>query len=92
LEAEHPDLRRWREAGAVTGWQLQEQTWPETLGLEVSSALIARWLEPGSAYRRRLGSLDARSIGRLEELLQRQRGSRLPQDLEHTLVVAQRPD
>jgi len=92
LATEGAELNHWRDGAQAAGWQLQEQCWLESLGLELSPALLERWLAPQSAYRRRLGSsLDADTISRLGELLDRQRGSRLPQELEHTLLIAHRP-
>ncbi len=91
LATERADLHHWRDGAGAAGWQLQEQSWLESLGLELSPALLERWLAPQSAYRRRLGSLDADTFSQLGELLDCQRGSRLPQELEHTLLIARRP-
>jgi hypothetical protein len=91
LTTERADLHHWRDGAESAGWQLQEQSWLESLGLELSPALLERWLAPQSAYRRRLGSLDADTFSQLGELLDCQRGSRLPQELEHTLLIARRP-
>ncbi|MEB3320896.1 MAG: AAA family ATPase [Cyanobium sp.] len=91
LQTSRSERQRWCEGAGVTGWQLQEQCWCETLTLELNSTLLQRWLAPRSTYRRQLGAIDNSTFERLLALLDQERGSQLPQELDHTLVVAHRP-
>ena len=75
------------------GWRVQTQSWQESLQLELSAALIERWLTPGSAYLEQLAVLRGTPLITAEvEILRAGFRSRLnqplPQTLEHTLLIA----
>jgi len=73
------------------GWTVAWQRWPEPLDLEIGEALLARWFGPQAAYRQQLQtSLPAADIDALALLLRGLLGQRLPQRLQHQLLIAQR--
>jgi putative ATPase len=91
-------------AAAAISQQLLEQrdlqvgveTWEEQLSLELTAALIERWLEEDSPWRRQLQQVGARQLSKADvELLRsgfRARlGQPLPQRLEHQLLRAHEP-
>ncbi|WP_094561089.1 AAA family ATPase [Synechococcus sp. 8F6] len=102
-ELEHQQLQQQHHCGQLAhcslsaqGWSVQEQRWPEALHLEVSSALIERWLAPGSAYLEQLAALRgtplaADAVQILREGFSRYLGQQLPQSVEHTLLIAAHP-
>jgi putative ATPase len=85
-----------RQALIDQGWRVEQQHWQESLQLELSEALIARWLAPESTY---LGQLNALRdtplppavIEVLQQGFQRHLGQQLPQTVVHTLLRAQAP-
>ncbi len=84
-----------QEALIAHGWQVQAQCWQESLQLELTSALIDRWLMPGSAYLEGLASLrgkpfSAAAIQTLRQLFGTHLHQPLPQAVEHTLLLARR--
>ena len=73
------------------GWTVAWQRWPEPLDLEIGEALLARWFGPQAAYRQQLQtSLPAADIDALALVLRGLLGQRLPQRLQHQLLIAQR--
>ena len=75
------------------GWSVQEQHWQEALQLELSPALIERWLGPDSTYLQELASLRGTPLGAdavrtLREAFSSHLGQAVPQALEHTLLLA----
>jgi len=73
------------------GWTVAWQRWPEPLDLEIGEALVARWFGPQAAYRQQLQtSLPAADIDALALVLRGLLGQRLPQRLQHQLLIAQR--
>ena len=74
-----------------SGWQLREQCWLEPLELPLSAGLIERWLGAEADYRHQLSSLLApRSIAELRRGLVALTGVRLPQQLQHRLLLGER--
>jgi len=73
------------------GWTVAWQRWPEPLDLEIGEALLARWFGPQAAYRQQLQtSLPVADIDALALVLRGLLGQRLPQRLQHQLLIAQR--
>ncbi|MEX1324915.1 MAG: hypothetical protein AB1Z21_12115, partial [Synechococcaceae cyanobacterium] len=83
-------LKRWRAALQGEGLALQSESWDETLHLDLSDALLQRWLAPGGSYRRQLRALSDAAFNDLGQRLSRSRGMRLPQELRHTLLIGRR--
>jgi putative ATPase len=78
------------------GWSVQEQRWQESLQLELSPALIERWLAPESTYLKQLADLRGTPLGAdavqaLRDGFNSRLNQLLPQMLEHTLLIACRP-
>jgi putative ATPase len=85
-----------RQALIDQGWCVDQQSWQESLQLELSAALTARWLAPESTYLRQLNvlrgaPLPPAAIETLHQGFQRQLGQQLPQTVVHTLLRAQQP-
>ena len=92
LEGQTPGATALREGLEGCGWRVREERWEERLELPLSEGLVQRWLAPGASYRDLLSQhLDPAALGRVEELFQAQRGSTLPQPMEHTLLMADLP-
>ena len=73
------------------GWTVAWQRWPEPLDLEIGEPLLERWFGPEAGYRQQLQtSLPAADINGLALLLRGLLGQRLPQRLQHQLLIAQR--
>ena len=73
------------------GWTVAWQRWPEPLELEIGEPLLERWFGPEAGYRQQLQtSLPAADIDGLALLLRGLLGQRLPQRLQHQLLIAQR--
>ncbi len=101
---EHQGLQQQHGAGHIAqgalvaqGWSVQEQRWQESLQLELSPALIERWLAPGSAYLQQLANLRGTALAEAEvqtlrEGLSSRLNQPLPQTLEHSLLVARRTE
>jgi putative ATPase len=86
-----PDLQALDRALQERGWTVAWQRWPEPLDLEIGEALLARWFGPQAAYRQQLQtSLPAADIDALALVLRGLLGQRLPQRLQHQLLIAQR--
>jgi len=86
-----PNLQALDRALQERGWTVAWQRWPEPLDLEIGEALLARWFGPQAAYRQQLQtSLPAADIDALALLLRGLLGQRLPQRLQHQLLIAQR--
>ena len=85
-----------RQALIDQGWCVDQQSWQESLQIELSAALTARWLAPESTYLRQLNvlrgaPLPPAAIETLNQGFQRQLGQQLPQTVVHTLLRAQQP-
>ncbi|MCP9891562.1 AAA family ATPase [Cyanobium sp. Aljojuca 7D2] len=85
-----------RQALIDQGWRVEQQHWQESLQLELSAALTARWLTPESTYLGQLNALrgsplTAAAIEMLQQGFHRHLGQQLPQTVAHTLLRAQRP-
>ncbi len=73
------------------GWTVAWQRWPEPLDLEIGEPLLERWFGPEATYRQQLQtSLPAADIDALAQVLRGLLGQRLPQRLQHQLLIAQR--
>ena len=78
----------WQRRAEAQGWSIHHQSWLEPLQIELNQSLLARWIAPGSSYRQQLAELGEAGLAELLGLFQEQRGIRLPQELEHTLLIA----
>ncbi len=86
-----PNLDELERALRARGWTVAWQRWPEPLDLEIGEPLLARWFGPQAAYRQQLQtSLPAAEVDALAQLLRGLLGQRLPQRLQHQLLIAQR--
>jgi len=86
-----PDLEQLSSQLEARGWTLQWQRWLEPLELSLNTGLIKRWLGAEAAYRRELsGVLKASQLKTLEQGLTSLVGHRLPQQLQHHQLIAQR--
>ena len=84
-----PDIDQLSALLEQRGWRLQWQRWQEDLELNLSNALLERWLGADAAYRRQLGSvLGPAELERLHRELRPLVGSRLPQQLQHHRLAA----
>ncbi|MEB3202219.1 MAG: AAA family ATPase, partial [Synechococcus sp.] len=77
------------------GWDGHGQHWQESLQLEITTALIERWLAPAGAYQVQLAALRGTALTAEEVQILRDGfggclGRLLPQKLGHTLVSARR--
>ena len=89
--AGHRPAQRIDEALKAAGWLLQAEPWSEALQLELSDALLERWLRSEGAYHRQVAPrLGSTGWQQLERLLRRFRGQTLPQPLDHTLLRGRR--
>ncbi|MFM2157709.1 MAG: hypothetical protein RLZZ124_183, partial [Cyanobacteriota bacterium] len=71
------------------GWHTAPRSWQEDLELILSPGLLARWLGPQATYRRHLAKLlGSAEIRALQQALMAREGQRLPQRLQHQLLVA----
>ena len=78
--------------GSWYPWTVTWQRWPEPLELEIGETLLARWFGPQAAYRQQLQQrLAPKDIDGLAHLLRGLLGQRLPQRLQHQLLIAQLP-
>ena len=86
-----PNLDDLERALQAHGWTVAWQRWPEPLDLEIGEPLLARWFGPQAAYRQQLQtSLTAAEVDALAQLLRGLLAQRLPQRLQHQLLIAQR--
>ena len=86
-----PNLDDLERALQAHGWTVAWQRWPEPLDLEIGEPLLARWFGPQAAYRQQLQtSLPAAEVDALARLLRGLLAQRLPQRLQHQLLIAQR--
>ncbi len=86
-----PDLQALDRVLQERSWTVAWQRWPEPLDLEIGEALLARWFGPQAAYRQQLQtSLPAADIDAIALVLRGLLGQRLPQRLQHQLLIAQR--
>ncbi|MCP9801308.1 AAA family ATPase [Synechococcus sp. RedBA-s] len=73
------------------GWQVECESWEESLNLELSAAACQRWLGPGAAYRSRLETLlSPAEIATLDAGFRAQLRAVLPQRLGHQRLIAHR--
>ena len=84
-----------QQALHARGWDGHGQHWQESLQLEITAALIERWLAPASAYQGQLAALRGMALTAEEGQVLRDGfsgclGRMLPQKLEHTLLSARR--
>jgi len=86
-----PDLEQLSSQLEKRGWELQWQRWIEPLELSLNASLIERWLGAAATYRHELsGVLNAAQLNTLEQGLTSLVGQRLPQQLQHHRLIAQR--
>jgi putative ATPase len=86
-----PDLEQLSSQLEKRGWTLEWQHWIEPLELSLNAGLIERWLGTAATYRHELsGVLNASQINTLEQGLTSLMGQRLPQQLQHHKLIAQR--
>jgi cell wall assembly regulator SMI1 len=81
---------RWRQALEDQGLTVRQEEWTETLELELSENLLNRWLAPEGSYRRQLRNLSESAFTSVAQRLRRSLGQRLPQELRHSLLIAER--
>ena len=82
--------RHWQQAAESQGWSFSQDSWSESLSLEITGAVLERWLAPGSTYRAQLNGLKPAQQKQLEALLRQAKGLALPQEIEHTRLIARR--
>ncbi len=90
LNAPLQQRRHGQQEAESQGWSFTEDSWSESLSLEITGAVLERWLEPGSAYRAQLNGLDLSRQDQLAALLLQAKGLALPQEIEHTRLIARR--
>ncbi|WP_411869709.1 AAA family ATPase [Vulcanococcus limneticus] len=79
------------QALTALGWSVDWDPWREPLELELTPDLWRRWFGPGARYRQQVeAALGAAPAQAAAALMERQQGRRLPQDLEHQRLLAQR--
>ena len=93
LEAEHAPALLCQELLEQRGLQVRGTRWEELLSLELTTALIDRWLASGSPWRHQLQQVGQRRLTKAEIAMLREGfsarlGQGLPQRLEHRLVQA----
>ncbi len=93
LEAEHAPALLWQELLEQRGLQVRATSWEELLNLELTTALIDRWLASDSPWRHQLQQVGQRRLTKAEIAMLREGfsarlGQGLPQRLEHRLVQA----
>jgi putative ATPase len=72
-------------------WQVELESWQESLTLELSEAAFQRWFGPEAAYRSRLETvMNGADIARLEAGFRGQLKALLPQRLRHQRLIARR--
>lgn len=72
-------------------WQVELESWQESLTLELCETTCQRWFGPGAAYRSRLETvIHAAEITRVEAGFRGQLRALLPQRLRHQRLVARR--
>jgi putative ATPase len=81
---------RWQQVAVSQGWRFSEDCWSESLSLEITPAVLERWLGPDSAYRAQLRGLELSEQEHLAALLRQAQGLALPQEIEHTRLIARR--
>ena len=79
-------LRPQTQALEAAGWTLQHQFWSEIIALKGGQALVQRWLQEDSPYRRMLGAQSAGSLKLLRRLLEQHGNDGLGLPLEHQLI------
>ena len=83
-------LRPQTQALEAAGWTLQHQFWSEIIALKGGQALVQRWLQEDSPYRRMLGKQSADSLKLLRRLLEQHGNDGLGLPLEHQLILGTR--
>jgi putative ATPase len=93
---------RWLKSGApgsdwmarhleTRGWEVQPETWQESVELPMGENLLERWFGAKADYRLHLEEhLNSEEIAGLEGLFRSNKGTSLVQTLSHTLLVARR--
>lgn len=72
-------------------WQVEHESWQESLTLELSEVAYQRWFRPGAAYRNRLEAmLNPDEIATVEAGFRGQLRAVLPQRLRHQRLIARR--
>jgi putative ATPase len=105
VAAEQAALSRQQDRIALLEQQLRQrqqtirrEQWSEQLQLRLEAALVQRWMEPGSRYRRELGETletgetapkTREALQALGAALERRIGGDLPQQLLHTLLIGE---
>ena len=85
------------DAGSVAthlerrGWQVQTETWQESVQIPIAGNLLERWFGAKADYRHHLEQhLETGEIAGLEALFRLNKATTLPLPLVHTLLVARR--
>ena len=84
------DHQHWLAAFQERGWSIQTEEWREPLHLKLNASLLRRWLEPSSAYRQEIADLEPEGFEVLSQLLQKNLGQQLPQEVRHNMLCARR--
>lgn len=72
-------------------WQVELESWQESLTLELSETACQRWFGPDAAYRSRLETvMNGADIARVEAGFRGQLKAMLPQRLRHQRLIARR--
>ena len=88
---QEPDLEQLSASLESGGWTLRWQRWDEPLELSLNAHLIERWLGDKAHYRHKLRDvLRPSQVQNLKQQLNSFIGNRLPQQLQHQLLIAQR--
>ena len=75
------------------GWNVAQSSWQEPLQLELTPQRISRWLSAGSDYRNQLEAvghppLKKADLQLLQHGFEQHLGQAIPQQLQHTLLIA----
>ncbi|EAQ76316.1 MULTISPECIES: AAA family ATPase [unclassified Synechococcus] len=72
-------------------WQVEQESWQESLTLDLNESAYQRWFSPGAAYRNRLETvLNPVEIATVEAGFRGQLRGQLPQRLLHHRLIAHR--
>ena len=86
------DSEAFLEALSAHGWQLDNESWQESLSLPIDTSLQERWLGEGRPFRSVLasGKKGDAEVALLKRLLKSVQGSSLPQRLCHRRITGRR--
>ncbi|WP_415399438.1 AAA family ATPase [Synechococcus sp. W4D4] len=86
-----PDPAALEVALTQQGWRLEWKTWEERLELPVNENLVTRWFAADAPYLQHLSNhLSRAEIDRLSAALKQRLKGKIPQVLQHQLLIARR--